>query len=406
MAGFEYSSVSQSSVPEKISPMRRVDYAAKAVDGDPFTFIQTKNGSNNYWKITFDKPTTISCFTMFVTGGVYTISVNLSYPHSKEKICDEIPAESLKHIYKINVCCDREVKVDSFMITRTDVGVLQLNEIYLKGCCKGFYGFSCTKCNESCSTCDAANGECLSCSPFRFGAQCEKDCPYKCLDGLCDRDTGLCTSCYPGAYGQKCTPCEAGKYGYYCNQSCTDHCDSDCEAETGKCITSRSFNNNIDVFNQKNISIAVVIFLALNIIIIIALVERKAILRTCMAKKYDTCETYRVIELEEIRQDNQNEYEEICQHEYVNTLDLGVSIEKFVEKVRRKMIDFFKEFKEIPCETTDDHLNALLPENRRKNRYKKIYPNAVRAVLASSGRKDRERKDYPTELSYNGVHNN
>ncbi|XP_062576984.1 receptor-type tyrosine-protein phosphatase C-like, partial [Saccostrea cucullata] len=377
----EYSSLSQSSFPGNISPVRREDYAAQAVDGDPFTFIQTKNGTNNYWRITFDRPTSISCFTMFVSGGVYKISVNLSYPHSQEKLCDEIPAESVQNIYKIKVCCDRELQVDSFTITRTDVGVLQLNEIYLKGCCKGFYGFSCMECNESCSTCDAANGECLSCAPFRFGARCEKTCPYKCLNGFCDRDTGFCTSCYPGASGQKCTPCKGGKYGHHCNQSCTDHCDSDCEAETGKCIASRSLDKNGEVFDQKNISMAVVVFLVLNIVIIIALVERKAILRICMTKKYDSCETYRVIELEEIRQDDSNEYEEICQHEYVNTLDLKVSVDKFVEKVRSKKVNFVKEFKEIPCVMTDAHLNALLPENRRKNRYKKIYPNDCCRVI-------------------------
>lgn len=63
-----YKNVTQSSYPDGISVSEQ-EYAARAIDGDQFVFTQTKHENQSYWTITFQRPTIISCFSMFIYGG-------------------------------------------------------------------------------------------------------------------------------------------------------------------------------------------------------------------------------------------------------------------------------------------------------------------------------------------------
>lgn len=75
--------------------------------------------------------------------------------------------------------------------------------------------------------------------------------------------------------------------------------------------------------------------------------------------------------------DSLNEYDDLYENTvpYVNITKEGVPVADFVEMVKKKTLSVLKsEFKDISCAVTDTFQNALQDENRRKNRYKRIYP--------------------------------
>lgn len=97
---------------------------------------------------------------------------------------------------------------------------------------------------------------------------------------------------------------------------------------------------------------------------------------------------YQVIELQDSRENFENEineiYEQILPH--VNIIKGGVPVDAFVKMVKKTTSsDLKSEFKEIPCGVTNACQHAYLEENRRKNRYKRIYPydyNRVKLNMA------------------------
>ena len=90
-------------------------------------------------------------------------------------------------------------------------------------CKDGFYGHSCNKrCSAGCESrsCNITDGSC-ECKPRHNqmeGTQC-LPCPQNCLN-----------SCNQQFY---CDSCKDGYYGYFCNQTCSDHCvDSRCDRDS------------------------------------------------------------------------------------------------------------------------------------------------------------------------------
>nr|XP_034311646.1 receptor-type tyrosine-protein phosphatase C-like isoform X2 [Crassostrea gigas] len=372
-----YKNVTQSSYPDGI-PVSEQEYAARAIDGDQFVFTQTKHENQSYWTITFQRPTIISCFSMFIYGGLYNVSVNLSHPYLREELCEQLQAVSPITRYRIGVCCKHQMVADSLTVLRTDPGALKINEIYLDGCCRGFYGLSCMECNKSCSTCDAANGKCLSCAKSLYGEKCDKRCPYNCSDDQCDRNTGNCRGCHYGFDGPNCQPCENGKYGSNCSEFCSNHCLEHCDAHTGACHESRYEAFRQKLLNEKTAIIfgAVILFLLLGAIVI--LVKRTHCLQEVLTcSKCEGQDVYQIIELQESVGDSTNEYDDLYENTvpYVNIIKEGVPVADFGEMVKKKTLSVLKsEFKDISCAVTDTFQNALQDENRRKNRYKRIYP--------------------------------
>lgn len=220
---------------------------------------------------------------------------------------------------------------------------------YFEGCCRGFYGLSCMECNKSCSTCDAANGECLSCAKSLYGEKCDKRCPYNCSDGQCDRNTGNCRGCDSGFDGPNCQPCENGKYGRNCSEFCSNHCLEHCDARTGACHESRYEAFRQKLLNEKTAIIfgAVILFLLLGAIII--LVKRTHCLQEVLTcRKCEGQDVYQIIELQESVGDSLNEYDDLYENTvpYVNITKEGVPVADFVEMVKKKTLSVLKsEFK-------------------------------------------------------------
>lgn len=220
---------------------------------------------------------------------------------------------------------------------------------YFEGCCRGFYGLSCMECNKSCSSCDAANGECLSCVNSLYGEKCDKQCPYNCSDGQCDRKTGSCRGCHIGFYGSNCQPCENGKYGRNCSDFCSNQCLEDCDARTGACHESRfeAFRQNLLNVKTAIIVGAIILFLLLGTIAI--LVKRTHCLQevfTC--GKCERQDVYQIVQLQESVGDSMNDYDDVYEHTvpYVNIIKEGVSVADFVEMVKKKTSSILKsEFK-------------------------------------------------------------
>lgn len=218
-----------------------------------------------------------------------------------------------------------------------------------EGCCRGFYGLSCMECNKSCSTCDAANGECLSCTKSLYGEKCDKRCPYNCSDGKCDRNTGNCRGCLSGFYGPNCQPCENGKFGSNCSEFCSNHCLEDCDTRTGACHESKYEAFRQKLLNEKTAIIfgAVILFLLLGAIII--LVKRTHCLQEVLTcSKCERQDVYQIIELQESVGDSLNEYDDLYENTvpYVNITKEGVPVADFVEMVKKKTLSILKsEFK-------------------------------------------------------------
>jgi hypothetical protein len=115
---------------------------------------------------------------------------------------------------------------------------------YCNYCDTGKFGHNCeSDCPEECMTCDL-NGNCIICKPEYFGLNCK--CPKGCHDNKCDKWTGHCKRCKP-FFKWPCTHCVDGKYGINCDKDCPDKClscssDTNCTkckdgfyGESGKC---------------------------------------------------------------------------------------------------------------------------------------------------------------------------
>ncbi|XP_065941961.1 multiple epidermal growth factor-like domains protein 6 [Magallana gigas] len=124
------------------------------------------------------------------------------------------------------------------------------------GCKTGFHGDVCDRqCTSSCpSGCDRSTGQCNGdCPVGKFGEFCNKFCNQGCED-RCMRYSGICTNCIDGMFGDVCDgncsscptgcdrisgrcggDCPAGKFGEFCNKTCSQHCRNGCIRLTGSC---------------------------------------------------------------------------------------------------------------------------------------------------------------------------
>lgn len=87
---------------------------------------------------------------------------------------------------------------------------------------EGFYGEECGRDSDSCFTqCDRKTGQCIGeCPEGRFGEFCNKTCSEDCKNN-CNKTTG---SCEEG--------CVLGNFGDFCNKTCDAQCLSSCDQKT------------------------------------------------------------------------------------------------------------------------------------------------------------------------------
>jgi hypothetical protein len=134
-------------------------------------------------------------------------------------------------------------------------------------CQPGYYGIRCN-CSNGClnNKCNALTGQCFQCKSFfkwpclecvdgKWGRNCEKDCPEKCLS--CISETN-CTKCKVGSYfsdGEclncsincrniSCNAesgvcdfgCKNGYWGKFCKERCLKSCSNrTCDNKNGAC---------------------------------------------------------------------------------------------------------------------------------------------------------------------------
>lgn len=152
--------------------------------------------------------------------------------------------------------------------------ILELCEVEVFGCGKGFYGRRCeVPCSRTCnnSRCDTDTGHCIEgCIEEYYGTKCENKCSHYCSYSKCDDKTGRCLEgctrndiygatcerqcncksgechrangtcfvpeCKDGWQGKSCNePCDSETFGHGCNEIC--HClYQGCNHRDGRCF--------------------------------------------------------------------------------------------------------------------------------------------------------------------------
>ena len=76
---------------------------------------------------------------------------------------------------------------------------------------------------------------CKVCGTDKYGFKCSQDCLHCSFS--CDSKTGKCRSCYSGKGPYCLDTCPTGKWGSYCDYTCTPRClDGKSNHDNGKCI--------------------------------------------------------------------------------------------------------------------------------------------------------------------------
>lgn len=93
-------------------------------------------------------------------------------------------------------------------------------------CPLGYHGNNCSKCSDSCQTCDSVNGKCLSCvDPSSRGDYCNQPCQSTCSNTECDIKIGICSCCFPESINRQiCENYRTNLSEQKCNCSCRQIC--------------------------------------------------------------------------------------------------------------------------------------------------------------------------------------
>ncbi|XP_078317010.1 uncharacterized protein LOC144620397 [Crassostrea virginica] len=297
-----------------------------------------------------------------------------------------------------------------------------------RSCRKGWSGPLC-QCSENCSQETCGNdGKCNGCKDSFYGDYCNVTCPSgECQK--CDQSSGNCTRCSKGFYGSNC------------KQQCSTTCvETTCDM-TGECLQGckENFSGVMCAEKQKDDSasgfpvyISVVLGIAvLFVLLIIALlivlkrklVEKKKLsqngsnnLRVTEYRNENAVyaneniehETNFCIENRKRSVHNQdsslynlrgsqallieldpNEEDDVempvqTESEYYNVQITRIPVGKLWEVIEKKRLngELEKEYESIPNGLLEPCKEALKPQNRSRNRYKKMYPyDSTRVIL-------------------------
>ncbi|KAL3879751.1 hypothetical protein ACJMK2_032037, partial [Sinanodonta woodiana] len=287
------------------------------------------------------------------------------------------------------------------------------------GCMAGWQGDNCKK----------------GCDPGKYGYNCNETCGH-CLYGntSCDKSNGQCINgCMAGWLGDDCkTECDAGTYGFTCNETCgyclngnssclrmNGHCKEGCQSGwkgetcnseyTGK-VTEAAIEISI-LGGTVGGAVAVVILVLVIVIIIFRRRRRTKSPSSGIPRGHEYRNVYEnstfvglkfavssgtdVDELaignkqidmpsdEQITDKPRSENPETY-YNILNSSPRGmVSLSDLWDYVQEKCLDdkhFAEEFEALPSGPQLPTNVALLPENRKKNRYKDLYAYDVNRV--------------------------
>nr|XP_022315011.1 receptor-type tyrosine-protein phosphatase kappa-like isoform X1 [Crassostrea virginica] len=295
-------------------------------------------------------------------------------------------------------------------------------------CRKGWSGPLC-KCSENCSPEACGNdGKCNGCKDSFYGDYCNVICPSRECQ-KCDQSSGNCTMCSKGFYGSNC------------EQKCSSTCVETACGMTGECLQGCKENfigvmcaekqqivsaSGFPVYIYAVLGIAVLfvlLIIALLIVLKRKLVEKKKLsqngsnnLRVTEYRNENAVyaneniehETNFCIENRKRSVHNQdsslynlrgsqallneldpNEEDDVempvqTESEYYNVQITRIPVGKLWEVIEKKRLngELEKEYESIPNGLLEPCKEALKPQNRSRNRYKKMYPyDSTRVIL-------------------------
>ncbi|XP_062576947.1 uncharacterized protein LOC134238859 [Saccostrea cucullata] len=126
--GMKIKSLRQSSMDYMGNDSYSENLANLALDKNATTFTQTNEAINNFWRIDFEDPVNITCFTIICGQGNFRIKITSS-DTSVEHTCDEFSVNKEKE--SVSRCCRNYIEGTSFVVYRSDNGKLRLYEVSL-----------------------------------------------------------------------------------------------------------------------------------------------------------------------------------------------------------------------------------------------------------------------------------
>nr|XP_022315863.1 uncharacterized protein LOC111119719 [Crassostrea virginica] len=258
-----------------------------------------------------------------------------------------------------------------------------------------FHGETCkSTCDRACinNTCDLTGNCIYGCEKKKYGRECDQDCPIECK--TC-QNSSHCLTCEDGYEGALCS---AGVDG---RKKKAD----DCDAFDDTCT-----NDADSSFTSYLVVLAIVPLICLVPFLIIGLLKQKwknrglksetEIIVLLDSKKrgphYENIDISAYVTrgsvafLEEIDQSNNDVLNDdiikIENHVYVNVKVSRISTSSLWEYMLKNTANgnFLKEFQELPDGLLLRATEAKKAENKKRNRYKHIYPyDTNRVVLAA-----------------------
>ncbi|XP_061182027.1 receptor-type tyrosine-protein phosphatase kappa-like [Saccostrea echinata] len=266
----------------------------------------------------------------------------------------------------------------------------------VNGCKSSFYGEYCNvSCPvENCQICDQKFGNCIKCKEGRYGNQCDMDCRRTCVGSVCDIDGKCLQGCQEGLTGENC---EMSKQ------------------------TKDIPDAPLYVFVLIGGALLVALVLILVIVLRRNLQEKQKSLSPPMEKDMRLTEFLNEEDRIYANENEQNDspqiqrrslYTEISPYnlrgsqaylieldpndvddvdvptsvesDYYNVKITLVPVDKLWENVQLKKSrgELHTEFESIPNGLLEPCKEALKPQNRSRNRYKKMYPyDSTRVIL-------------------------
>nr|XP_034313976.1 receptor-type tyrosine-protein phosphatase alpha [Crassostrea gigas] len=289
-----------------------------------------------------------------------------------------------------------------------------------------YYGKTCNlTCNTACinKTCDITGSCKHGCDNSKYGKECDKECMKHCKTCL---NSTMCLECEAGYFGKSCTMCLENCNKCENRSTCT-HCKIGWTYDNGKCLEKNKKHPdatciNGDESNDSNCNdqqqltplIASIVPILLMIIVFYLVVwqmKQKWKNRSIVIEQhtleplqkrtghcyenagvsvYNTRGSQALLEeIDPDEQSNDTDVDEFESHNYVNVNMTRISLQRLWEyKLQNAANDLMNtEFKTLPTGLLLNCKEAKKSENKKRNRYKYVYPyDANRVMLSTDGK--------------------
>uniref|UniRef100_A0A8W8KJC8 Receptor-type tyrosine-protein phosphatase T n=1 Tax=Magallana gigas TaxID=29159 RepID=A0A8W8KJC8_MAGGI len=240
-----------------------------------------------------------------------------------------------------------------------------------------YYGKTCNlTCNTACikKTCDITGSCRHGCDNSKYGKECDKDCMKHCKTCL---NSTMCLECEAGYFGKSCTMCPENCKKCENRSTCT-HCKIGLTHDNGKCLEKNKKHPDATCLgggenNDSNCN------------------DQRHCYENAGISVYNTRGSQALLEeIDPDEQDNDTDVDEFESHDYVNVNMTRISLQRLWEyKLQNAANDLMNtEFETLPTGLLLKCKEAKKSENKKRNRYKYVYPyDANRVMLSTDGEK-------------------